>query len=90
MATHLGTRLLAARREAGVSRADLARAAGLHPVHIRKIELGERPNLSLATASSLAHALGADLEWLANGEGSAPTAEHVCATVKAACAKAAA
>ena len=81
---HLGSRLAAARRAAGVSRVDLAHAAGLHPVHIRKIELNERPNLALATATALARAMGAELDWLANGVGPAPDNERVATSVASA------
>ena len=50
-------RLIAARQQCGLSRADLARQAGIHPVYLWKIENGERRNLGIEHLTRLCRAL---------------------------------
>jgi XRE family aerobic/anaerobic benzoate catabolism transcriptional regulator len=61
--TELGRRLRAARNRAGLTVSDLARAAGVSRRHVTEAEAG-RANLSVATLSSLADALGEPLRDL--------------------------
>jgi transcriptional regulator with XRE-family HTH domain len=56
--TYLGTRLRELRRAAEVTRAELARRAGLSGQAIRDIESGARPDPRWSSVQALAQALG--------------------------------
>ena len=67
-------RLAAARKEAGMTQAELARAAGLkNQSIIGSLESGYRKSTSYSPA--LADALGVSARWLADGKGSRTLAE---------------
>lgn len=69
MAKPLGRVIMQARKEANLRPVDLARAAGLDPAALSRIEREERPNLTFATACQIAAALGLSLDDLANRAG---------------------
>jgi transcriptional regulator with XRE-family HTH domain len=66
---------------------DLSRVCGLGGAHISLIESGKRTHLRAATLLALASSLGATVEWLAGGQGDAPTVEEIKAALDAAKAK---
>ena len=65
--TRLGTSLRKAREQAGLSQSGLARAAGIAPDVVSRIESGARANPGFATVARLASALGLSLDALARG-----------------------
>lgn len=66
--------------QAGISRALLAREAGLSTVAVQSIASGARgKDPSADTSRRLAVALGVPWAWLASGEGEAPRAEELSA-----------
>lgn len=65
----LGTVLRAARTKAGLTQAALAKAIGLAPNHILRIESGERLDIRFSTACKLAQALDLPLDMLATACG---------------------
>lgn len=62
----LAARLMARRREAGLSVAELARRSGLTRQYVGGLEAGRKRNPTLATLTALAAALGCRLEDLAS------------------------
>ena len=62
----IGTRVREARQKRGMSRADLARAAGLSGGAVSRIESGER-SPGAETLARLARALGVELDYLMGG-----------------------
>jgi transcriptional regulator with XRE-family HTH domain len=52
-----GERLRLLRDQVGLSQAELAHSAGLHPTYVSSVERGQR-NVSLINIVTLAHALG--------------------------------
>jgi transcriptional regulator with XRE-family HTH domain len=58
-----GARLRDLRLRRGVSQAELAHAAALHPTYVSSVERGQR-NLALINIVRLAHALGLPAEEL--------------------------
>jgi transcriptional regulator with XRE-family HTH domain len=73
-------RLKQLRAEAGLSQAELARKAGMHPRGVAKLEQGERPSPSWDTVRALARALGVSCE--AFDDGSTPAPEGAAAGVR--------
>lgn len=69
MAKSVGRAIRELREEAGISRAALARAAGLDPAAVSHIEKGDRPQLRFTTACQLAKALGVSTDELASRAG---------------------
>lgn len=63
--TRIGACIRAHREQRGMTRAEAARAAGVHPMHLAKIELG-RANVTLATLASLALGFGEELRAFFN------------------------
>lgn len=62
MAKPVGRVLKELRGEAGLTRADVARAAGLDPTVVTKLEGEERAHLRFTTVCQLAGALGVSLD----------------------------
>lgn len=56
-------RLVQARESAGLSQSQLARASGLHPSHVCRLESGERTP-TVGNIACLATALGCSPAWL--------------------------
>jgi phage repressor protein C with HTH and peptisase S24 domain len=65
--THLGERLIQARRLRGTSQAELARRSGVSQPTISDLESGAQAGTK--KAPELAHALKVDLNWLLTGRG---------------------
>jgi transcriptional regulator with XRE-family HTH domain len=86
----LTERLLALRKSAGLNTRDVARLADLSDALVSHIECGRIANPRTESIRSIAEVLGCSLDWLVNGEGEPPTAEHVRAAVDAARARLAA
>lgn len=82
MEEHLGQRVRRIRKSAGISKAQLAEATGLHPTHITKIESGSRPNVAGTTLVALARALGTTAEHLLEGIGADPSAAESLSAVR--------
>jgi transcriptional regulator with XRE-family HTH domain len=86
----LRARLTAARELGGLSCRSLSLLIGAAPLTVRNIESGHVDTPSADTLAAIAEALGVPLDWLAIGEGPAPTSESVLAAVAARRARAAA
>ncbi len=79
--TTFAERLSAARRQAKMSQAAVAKAAGLRSQsQVAMLESGERKGTTRLVA--IAAALGVDAQWLADGTGS-PTASNATTTIAA-------
>jgi len=63
----ISSRLSHARQLAGISAKALDRLAGLTPGHTSAIENGTKLEVSAATVSKLAAALGVSIDWLVDG-----------------------
>jgi transcriptional regulator with XRE-family HTH domain len=61
MTEHVGALLAELRQEAGLSQNGLARAAGLDPTHLNRIERGKQGTPRQATVLKLIHGLGLPL-----------------------------
>jgi transcriptional regulator with XRE-family HTH domain len=59
-----GTRVLELREQRGWTRRELARRAGLHENHLRKVEMGERMRIEGETIFKLCRALGVSADYL--------------------------
>lgn len=81
----IGERIRHLRSLAGLSAADVARAARLKsPSHVAAIERGERGReLAASTAVALARALGCTVEYLCSGAGPEPSPEDVLRAFRA-------
>lgn len=66
-------RLKAAREQAGITKAELARRSGLSKSAITQYESGNRQNISMYTASQIANALGIDVKCLIDNFEDEPT-----------------
>lgn len=73
----LAARLTWARGVSGLRASALSRKAGLSASHVWLIEKGQRTNIDVATAQSLAAALGVPLLWLLLGEGRLPSQSQI-------------
>ena len=67
-----------------LSAREFDRISGLVETHCSMILHRKSSSIDTSTASKIADAFGVTLDWLANGTGDAPTAEHVRAAVAAA------
>lgn len=73
----LPARLRWARETAGLSKRALSDLAGLDPSHVRLIESGDRLDPRVDTLGGIARVLGTTVDWLAFGNGAAPSADDV-------------
>lgn len=69
-------RLKAIREQNGVSARELSALADLSPAMVSHVENAVVEAPSMAIVARIAAVLGADLEWLVNGRGDAPTTEQ--------------
>jgi transcriptional regulator with XRE-family HTH domain len=65
----VGVRLRKARKDAGLTQADLAARSGVEQVTISKYEIGAVAEPSASRIAALAPPLGVSIEWLATGRG---------------------
>jgi len=73
----LAERLKWAREAAGLTARKLDRLANLTAGHTTAIEAGRRADPSMSTVTALADALRVPLEWLASGDGTAPSMKRL-------------
>lgn len=75
----IGDRIRHLRGIAGLSAAEVGRAAGLkNPNHVSMIERGERgKDVAASTAIALARVLGCSVEFLCDGDGDEPSPAQV-------------
>ena len=59
-----GKRMRALRKQRGLSVAKLARAAGITPRHVWRLEAEQRPRVAAVTVARLAQALGTGVDYL--------------------------
>ena len=62
---HIGDRIKKLREQRGWTQRELGRHANVHHAWISRLESGERNNISLEAAQSLALVLGCSLDYLA-------------------------
>lgn len=81
MAESLSVRLRELRQIAEITQREADRLAGIHRGHVWQLEDGGRDNPTTHTLLALARLYGTSLDWLATGEGTAPTPSEVRAAV---------
>jgi len=81
--TDLASRVKLLCDAAGTSREHLSKLCGLTPSHIGLMVAGRNQNVRGDVAARIAKVFGCDLGWLITGEGQAPDAAHVRASVAA-------
>lgn len=69
VAKSLGRAVSELRKEVGITRASLARAAGVSPTELQRIETSDRRDIRFTTACRLAAALETSLDELASRAG---------------------
>lgn len=74
-------RLRALRERAGLSARELSALARLSPSMCTHVENGIVKDPSMRVVRALAGVLGADLDWLVNGKGAAPSPEETAAAI---------
>lgn len=73
----LTDRIRAAREKAGLSQTDVAKALGISASAVNQWEHGFSKNIKLQHFFALARLLGQDPQWLANRQGTLPSARDL-------------
>lgn len=69
MVKDIGLRIRSARRDAGMTQAELASKAGIKQGSISDLERGESKSMRGPTLMAMSRALGVNEEWLQSGKG---------------------
>jgi transcriptional regulator with XRE-family HTH domain len=77
----LSSRIVRLREMAAISSRELDGMAGLRACHSRAIENGTKANVTSSTLNAIARVFGVSMDWLYEGQGTAPTPERVRASV---------